>query len=178
MDASGFRAHHAAMSERYVPAYTVASAFLDAHARLGLFQTAGASQSAAKFWVVEHDGTRVAIVLEAARAEPFQMWELNEAATAWRGVSLGPAELEVDIESADLSDHGFREAGDITTGVDDVSIHVQAPRTLGTSAVRVCDSLSGPENAPGHHFRNWRLIQRRGKEPPVILFEQRKPKRR
>lgn len=166
------------MSERYVPADTVASAFLDAHAPLGLFQTAGASQSAAKFWVVEHNGTRVAIVLEAARAEPFQMWELNEAATAWRGVSLGPAQLEVDVGSAELSDHGSRDAGDITTSVDGISVHVQTPRTFGTTAVRVGHSLPGPKTAPGHHFRNWRLIQRRGDEPPVILFEQRKPERR
>lgn len=178
MDAGGLRAHQVAMSERYVPADTVASAFLDAHAPLGLFQTAGASQSAAKFWVVEHNGVRAAIVLEAARSEPFQMWELNEAATAWRGVSLGSVQLEVDVGSAELSDHGSRDPGDITTSVDGVSLHVQISRAFGTTAVRVGDSLPGPKTAPGHHFRNWRLIQRRGEESRVIVFEQRRPERR
>jgi hypothetical protein len=163
------------MSERYVPAGSVASAFLDAHAPLGFFQAVGLAQSAAKFRVVEHGGARMAVVLEATRAEPFQMWELNEVATAWRGISLGPVQLEVDVNSAELSDHGFRNAGDITTNVDGVSIHVQVPRTHGTTEVRVGAGLPGPQTAPGHHFRNWRLSQRCGEELPVVLFERRGP---
>lgn len=166
------------MTERFVSAETVASAYLDANTPLGLFVSTSASGTETKFWVVDHEGRRNAIVLQAERADPFQIWELNVAATAWRGLAIGAVNLEVDVHSGESAGHDLRSAGDITSDVDGVMIHVQVPNQFETLPIRVWDSLAGPETAPGANFRNWRLVQRPLDEPLSVLFERRQPSRR
>lgn len=156
----------------YRDASSVTPSRLGPRTPLGLFRTTERGASIQEFWVVEYEGEKHAIVLRGD--DPrwiFEAFKLEET-DGWPGISLGPVEVQVDLEACEFADEPRFGKGSITICAGETYITAVPKGKLGQRISFKVESggvISG-EAAAGL-FGRWRLIQRDHANKPIVLYE-------
>lgn len=159
------------MSDRYLPASSLTSSYLDANTPPGLFQTYHGGKPSSLFLVIaDDDGTRHAVFLDETGPNHFRAWKAAPEAKSWNGVSLGAVVLEVDTSSAISHHSGEAGSGDVTVLPNGYWLTCRLDGLYESTGVRVGDTTGGTPDSPGHVFRRWRLIKRDERGGVNVLF--------
>lgn len=141
-------------------------------APLGYLRSLDPNSNATEFLVVEHGVGKAAIILSAV--DPrwiFEFIPLDDDNTAWGGVSLGAAEVLVDLTSGELSDQPRFQRGAITVSAGRIFLSAMPSGRLGS---RVAFDMGHAADAAGTAsamFLRWQLVQRDREGKPVVLFD-------
>lgn len=121
---------------------------------------------------MERDEKRFAIILKADDSKwLFEAFPLDRDDTAWTGVSFGPVEIQVDLETGAFSDTIRTGRGAISVAGGRVYITAVPSGHLG-NRITFEVGQGGPDSLEAAaSFSGWRLIQRDHAGAPIVLFE-------
>lgn len=151
-------------------AKTLTPAIFGPETPLGLFKPDGANV-VTLYWIVEGRDRKVGIALEADDPRSvFEAADLSEE-TYMTGISLGPVEVMVDLEDAQVRHDAFFSRGSITITGGQVFISAMPE---GRQGARVSFPVGQAGEAAGSAsatFTKWRLVQRDHLGAAVTLYE-------
>lgn len=158
------------MPARFANADTIAAAYLDDQTPTGLFRAVTSRGFGEAFWIIESETQRQAVLLGGDGPHRWTTWDLAAGATAWRGIALGPVELQLEVEEGAPDTGGWPGLGDVQVSPAGVFLTCSGAGRMDVRGLRIGDSAatgSGPEMV----FKHWRLIQREPDRSPIVLFE-------
>lgn len=119
--------------------------------------------------LVHDDGeSRLAVALDQSLGHEFDTWNLEPASTAWFGLALGPAELELDTSAVTRNEAGV---GCIEVRGTQARLFTRGRAPWERVAMPIATTAGiNTKSDRGLSFTRWRLIQRDHVGAPVELF--------
>lgn len=155
------------MENSYVPAAGVQATHLSANTPLGLFRAIRGDHEIHTFIVADFRGDRYALKLGHGRGGGGRLWLCSDDTSSWRGLSLGPVELELDLSSVVEGHAEIREVNITAAGPGIRVIH----GSLAVDLLLEPAAASSSDDDPVFAVPRWRLIQRRGPEDVEVVYE-------